>query len=201
MEKEKLKIVIATKNKGKIKEMVNAFSHLPVELISLGDLGRSFPDAVEDGESFMANSLIKASFYMKETGLPCLADDSGLEVEALEGAPGIFSARYSGENATDESNNEKLQEELRKKGAESSKAAYQCALTFVDTDGKSLQTLGTCPGEIRREAKGDGGFGYDPYFYIGEKSMAQLSLEEKDTVSHRGDALRKMAVLLEEYLK
>ena len=201
MNNDKLKIVIATKNKGKVKEMVNAFANLPVELISLGDLQRDFPDAVEDGKTFMENSLIKASFYMKKTGLPCLADDSGLEVEALGGAPGVFSARYSGEKATDDSNNAKMLEELKNLGLETSAASYRCALTFVNTDGTSMQVLGSCNGEIKCKAQGNGGFGYDPYFYVGDKSMAQLSLEEKDAISHRGEALRKMAVLLEEYLR
>ena len=195
------KIVIATKNKGKIREMKDAFADLPVELLSLADLGKDFPDAIEDGDTFEANSMKKACHYQKLTGLACLADDSGLEVEALNGAPGVYSARFSGDNATDESNNAKLQAELKKLGVTSSKADYQCALTMVDVDGCILQTQGFCLGEIRTTAKGDNGFGYDPYFYVGEKSMAELTLAEKGAISHRGEALRAMAVLLKEYLK
>jgi len=195
------KIVIATKNKGKIKEIKDAFLNLPVELVSLGDIDSELPEPIEDGDTFIENSLIKAKYYQEQTGMACLADDSGLEVEALGGAPGVYSARYSGENADDASNNAKLVEELRKLGMDSSEADYQCALTFIDIDGSVLQSQGFCRGEIRLEAVGSNGFGYDPYFYVGDKSMAQLTLEEKDTISHRGDALRKMAVQLKEYLQ
>ena len=195
------RIVIATKNAGKVREMKDAFAELPVELISLKDLGGEIEEPVEDGQSFQDNSLIKARYYAKATGLPCLADDSGLEVEALNGAPGIFSARYAGENATDDENNRKLIAELAAKGLEKSDAAYRCVLTFVDTDGSSLQADGFCFGEIHGEARGENGFGYDPYFYIGKKSMAELSLEAKQAISHRGAAIEKMAKLLKEYLK
>jgi len=195
------KIVIATKNKGKVREMQNAFIDLPVELVSLAEIDGDIPDAVEDGDTFKENSLKKARHYQQLTGMACLADDSGLEVEALGGAPGVYSARYSGENADDASNNAKLVEELRKLGMDSSEADYQCALTFIDIDGSVLQSQGFCRGEIRLEAVGSNGFGYDPYFYVGDKSMAQLTLEEKDAISHRGDALRKMAVQLKEYLQ
>lgn len=195
------KIVIATKNNGKVREMKNAFEALPVELVSLADISENIAEPVEDGETFKDNSLLKAKYYQKCTGMACLADDSGLEVEALAGAPGVYSARYSGEAATDESNNAKLQDELKKRGLTSSKAGYQCALTFVDVDGSILQTQGYCCGEIRNKAKGNGGFGYDPYFYVGESSMAELTMEEKNRLSHRGEALRKMAGLLKEYLK
>lgn len=195
------KIVIATKNKGKIREMQDAFTELPVELLSLGDLEKDIPEAVEDGDTFKENSLKKAMHYQKYTGVACLADDSGLEVDVLGGAPGVYSARFAGEKANDADNNAKLQAELQKHGVNSSPAAYQCALTFVDVNDTVLQSQGFCRGEIRKEAKGNGGFGYDPYFYLGSKSMAEMTLEEKDAVSHRGEALRKMAVLLKEYLK
>lgn len=195
------KVVIATKNNGKVREMKNAFEALPIELVSLADISENIVEPVEDGETFKDNSLLKAKYYQKCTGMACLADDSGLEVEALAGAPGVYSARYSGEAATDESNNAKLQDELKKRGFNSSKAGYQCALTFVDVDGSILQTQGYCHGEIRNKAKGNGGFGYDPYFYVGESSMAELTMEEKNRISHRGEALRKMAGLLKEYLK
>ena len=121
----KLKIVIATKNQGKVREMINAFQGLPVELVSLADLAERFQEPVEDGDTFAANSLLKAGYYQKQTGMACLADDSGLEVEALGGAPGVYSARFAGENASDADNNAKLQQELKKLGRESSPAAYQ----------------------------------------------------------------------------
>ncbi len=195
----KLKIVIATKNQGKVREMINAFQGLPVELVSLADLAERFQEPVEDGDTFAANSLLKAGYYQKQTGMACLADDSGLEVEALGGAPGVYSARFAGENASDADNNAKLQQELKKLGRESSPAAYQCALTFMDAEGRVLTAKGFCRGEIRLQARGENGFGYDPYFYVGDVTMAEMSLAEKQAISHRGAALREMAKLLQEY--
>lgn len=195
----KLKIVIATKNQGKVREMINAFQGLPVELVSLADLAERFQEPVEDGDTFAANSLLKAEYYCKQIGMACLADDSGLEVEALGGAPGVYSARFAGENASDADNNAKLQQELKKLGRESSPAAYQCALTFMDAEGRVLTAKGFCRGEIRLQARGENGFGYDPYFYVGDVTMAEMSLAEKQAISHRGAALREMAVLLQDY--
>ena len=199
MSKAKLKIVIATSNKGKIQEMVNAFKDLPVELVPLADLPKKYPAPVEDGDTFEANSLIKAKYYQQKTGMACLADDSGLEVEALGGAPGVYSARFAGESASDADNNAKLQQELKKLGRESSPAAYQCALTFMDAEGRTLTAKGFCRGEIRLQARGENGFGYDPYFYVGDVTMAEMSLAEKQAISHRGAALREMAKLLQDY--
>ena len=199
MSKAKLKIVIATSNRGKIQEIINAFKDMPVELISLADLPEKYPEPVEDGDTFAANSLIKAKYYQQQTGMACLADDSGLEVEALSGAPGVYSARFSGESASDADNNAKLQQELKKLGRESSPAAYQCALTFMDAEGRTLTAKGFCRGEIRLQARGENGFGYDPYFYVGDVTMAEMSLAEKQAISHRGAALREMAVLLQDY--
>ncbi|MGM9540535.1 RdgB/HAM1 family non-canonical purine NTP pyrophosphatase [Anaerovibrio sp.] len=198
---EKLKIVIATKNQGKVREMLNAFRELPVELVSLADLPERYDEPVEDGATFQANSLIKAGYYQKQTGMACLADDSGLEVEALGGAPGVYSARFAGENASDADNNAKLQQELNALGRETSPAAYQCALTFIDADGRVLTAQGFCRGEIRLEARGENGFGYDPYFYVGERTMAEMTLQEKQAISHRGAALAEMAVLLRGYFE
>ena len=198
-EKSKLKIVIATKNQGKVREMINAFQGLPVELVSLADLAERFQEPVEDGDTFAANSLLKAGYYQKQTGMACLADDSGLEVEALGGAPGVYSARFAGEDASDADNNAKLQQELKKLGSESSPAAYQCALTFMDAEGRVLTAKGFCRGEIRLQARGENGFGYDPYFYVGDVTMAEMSLAEKQAISRRGAALREMAVLLQDY--
>lgn len=199
MSKAKLKIVIATSNRGKIQEMVNAFKDLPVELISLANLPEKYPEPVEDGDTFEANSLIKAKYYQQHTGMACLADDSGLEVEVLGGAPGVYSARFSGESASDADNNAKLKQELQGLGRESSPAAYQCALTFMDAEGRTLTAKGFCRGEIRLQARGENGFGYDPYFYVGDVTMAEMSLAEKQAISHRGAALREMAGLLQAY--
>lgn len=202
MSKAKLKIVIATSNKGKIQEMVNAFKDLPVELISLADLPEKYPEPVEDGDTFKANSLIKAKYYQQQTGMACLADDSGLEVEALGGSPGVYSARFSGGVCqSDADNNAKLKQELQGLGRESSPAAYQCALTFMDTEGRILTAKGFCRGEIRLQARGKNGFGYDPYFYVGDVTMAEMSMAEKQAISHRGAALREMAKLLQVYFR
>ena len=193
-------IVIATKNKGKIREMEQAFRDLPIQLRPLSDYGE-LPEAAEDGTTFEANAIIKAKFYMEKTGAACLADDSGLEAEVLNGAPGVYSARFAGEHATDDMNNEKLLAEIARRGASSSPAAYRCVLAFSDTDGTILTSEGSCSGIIRPKAQGSGGFGYDPYFYIAEnKTMAELTLAEKDAISHRGAALRQMAQLLSKYL-
>lgn len=195
------KIVVATKNKGKIREMADAFKDLEVELIPLSSFGE-VPDAVEDGDTFEKNAIIKATYYMKITGCSCLADDSGLEVEALDGAPGVYSARFAGYHADDMTNNSKLLSEIEKTGNLSSPAAYRCVLAFVDINGKTFVADGSCEGVIRPVARGSGGFGYDPYFYISEtKTMAELTLEEKDKISHRGMALRKMAKKIADYLK
>ena len=194
-------IVVATKNKGKIREMMDAFEGLDVRLVPLSSFGE-MPDAVEDGETFDDNALIKARFYMEKTNMAALADDSGLMVDALGGAPSVYSARFAGYHADDAANNEKLMAELSRVEREESKAAYRCSLAFVDTDGASLMAHGSCEGVVRKVPRGTGGFGYDPYFYVGkDRTMAELTLEEKDKISHSGEALREMAEKLKKYLE
>ncbi len=196
------KIIVATKNQGKIKEMINSFTDLPVELHSLSEFG-PLPEAIEDGNTFTENALKKARFYAKETGLACLADDSGLEIAVLDNAPGIYSARFAGYHADDLANNQKMLSELNNKQVESSPAQYVCSLVFVDTDGTELTSIGKCKGIIRNFAQGNNGFGYDPYFFVPElnKTMAELSIEEKNKISHRGKALFAMEKQLGDYLK
>ena len=190
------KIVLASKNLDKVKEMRLALKDLPVEILSLADFAE-IPDAIEDGATFEENAIIKAKFFCKQTGLACLADDSGLEVDALGGLPGVHSARFAGYHADDNTNNQKLLDELKKIGATESKAAYRCALAFVDTDGTQILTQGKVEGKIKTVAKGSGGFGYDPYFYLdANKTMAEISLAEKNNISHRGAALREMILKL-----
>ena len=192
------KIVLASKNLDKVKEMRLALQDLPVEILSLADFSK-MPDAVEDGSTFEENALIKAKFFGKQTGLACLADDSGLEVDALNNLPGVYSARFAGYHADDETNNQKLLAEMKKVGAAESKAAYRCALAFVDTDGTEILTSGKVEGKIKTVAKGNGGFGYDPYFYLEENfTMAEISPAEKNKISHRGAALREMILKLKE---
>lgn len=197
------KIVIATKNQGKVREMREALSHLPVEVVSLKEFGE-LPDAVENGTTFAENARIKAEFYREKTGCACVADDSGLEVEVLGGAPGIHSARFAGFHADDATNNQKLLEELQKAGVKESPADYRCALVFADTDGTVFTSEGRCDGIVRMVPRGENGFGYDPYFYTKDytdRTMAEISFAEKDKISHRGRALREMVRRLEEYLK
>ena len=157
------------------------------------------PDAVEDGATFEENALIKAKFFRKLTGFACLADDSGLEVDALNGLPGVYSARFAGYHADDGTNNQKLLDELAKVGVTESAAAYRCALAFVDIDGTEIITQGKISGTIKTIAQGSGGFGYDPYFYLdANKTMAQLAVNEKNLISHRGAALKEMIWRLKE---
>ena len=191
------KIVIATKNQGKLREMREAFREFPLEVLSLADVGK-FPEPVEDGTTFAENARIKARFYRERTGMACVADDSGLEVAVLDGAPGVHSARFSGFHADDATNNAKLLQELERVGAEESPADYRCALVYIGEDGQEILTEGRCDGVIRKTPKGRNGFGYDPYFYVGEKTIAEMSLEEKDKISHRGEALHKMAEKLRD---
>ena len=190
------KIVIASKNLDKIKEMRLVLKNLPVEILSLADFAE-MPDAIEDGATFEENALIKAKFFAERTGLACLADDSGLEVDALNGLPGVYSARFAGYHADDETNNQTLLNELAKVGVNESAAAYRCALAFVDTDGTEILTSGKIAGTIKTVAKGTGGFGYDPYFYIdANRTMAEISPAEKNQISHRGAALKEMMIKL-----
>lgn len=197
------KIVIATKNKGKVKEMAAALSKLPADVASLADFG-DLPDAVEDGKTFAENARSKALFYQQQTGCACIADDSGLEIEALDGAPGIYSARFAGTHADDAANNAKMAAELKKKGVRESAADYRCAIVFAGMDGTLLEADGRCDGWVKLSPKGTGGFGYDPYFYpqaYPGRTMAELTLEEKQQISHRGKALADLFAKLEDYLK
>ncbi len=194
------KIVLATKNKDKVNEIKSIFAEFPAEILSLADFSE-LPDAVENGKTFAENATIKAKFYSDKLKLACLADDSGLEVDALGGMPGVYSARFAGYHADDTTNNKKLIDELNKINVETSKADYKCALSFIDTDGTEIQTFGTVEGVIKKIPQGNGGFGYDPYFYVEDsKTMAQLTPEEKNSISHRGAAARKMLAILKERL-
>lgn len=192
------KILIATRNIGKLKEIKAAFAELNAEILCLTDF-ENLPDAVEDGKTFEENARIKAKFFNKLTELSCLADDSGLEVDALNGAPGVNSARFAGYHADDATNNKKLLAELKKIGVIESPADYRCALIFIDTDGSEISADGKIDGTIKISPRGNGGFGYDPYFYINDtKTMAELTPAEKAAISHRGEALRKILPKLKD---
>ncbi len=185
-------LVIATHNPGKLEEFKELLAPLPIAIKSLAD----FPpieEPEENGRSFAANARIKAVYYAKQTGLPCLADDSGLEVQALDGAPGVRSARYAGEQATAEENNQLLLQNMKFQVKRSCR--FRCALCVATPEGRVLNEVdGTCPGMLLHEPLGDGGFGYDPLFWCNElhKGMAEATPEEKNRVSHRGKALRRL---------
>jgi XTP/dITP diphosphohydrolase len=189
------KIVMATGNPGKIREIARLLDGLGVEIVAQSDLGVA--DADETGTTFAENSLIKAQHAAAATGLPAIADDSGLSVDALNGAPGVHSARYAGDGG-DEANNEKLLAELE--GVEDRGAAFHCVATYVAPGEEPLVAAGEWRGEILRARRGDGGFGYDPVFFVPECgcSSAELAADEKNRRSHRGQALRKLVELLEQ---
>ncbi len=188
-------IVLATGNKGKVKEFEGLLHGIAVRIIGLGDL-ESPPEVVEDGETFLDNALKKARTIAKYSGKPALADDSGLAVDALGGRPGVYSARYSGDDATDEKNIDKLLGELG--DAEHRSARFVCFLALVTPDGKETVVSGKCEGVILTEPRGSGGFGYDPVFYLPEygKTMAEIPADLKNRISHRARAAEKLVHIL-----
>lgn len=193
-------IVLATRNEGKVRELREMLKDFPVDLRSLNDFG-PIPEAVEDGASFDENAYKKALFTAKVLGLPAIADDSGLVVAALDGAPGVYSARYAGEKASDAGNIEKLLAEMGDQNDR--RAAFECVISVAVPSGPALTYEGRCEGEITQEPKGQGGFGYDPVFYSPElgKTFAESTMAEKNRVSHRGRALAQMAAEFERVLK
>ena len=187
------KILLATTNPSKIKELKYIFKQTGVEILSLNDLDTRYEPPIEDGNSYQDNAEIKAKYYSELTGLPCISDDSGLEVDALNFEPGVYSARYAGENATIAENNKKLIDEIKALGLESSLASYSCTLCLYDhKTGFKKCTYGKCYGEIKITPRNSNGFGYDPYFYVCDKSVAEMSMEEKAKISHRGKAAIEM---------
>ncbi len=184
-------IVLATRNKNKILEFQEILKDFPIEIRALSDFG-TLPEAIEDGETFDDNAYKKALHTAKILGLPAIADDSGLVVEALNGAPGVYSARYAGEEATDEDNVEKLLHDM--KGVKNRKAVFQCVLSIAVPSGPALTYEGSCEGVLLEERCGKSGFGYDPIFYFADlkKTFAECSMEEKNKVSHRGKALAEL---------
>ncbi len=193
-----MKILIATHNKKKKVELDRILAPLGIEVVSDKDIGITLSDVEETGTTFEENSLLKAQCGCDESGLPCIADDSGIAVDYLNGAPGVYSARYSG--GDDEDNNDKLLRELEGVPMEKRTGRYVCVVTCVFPDGKKIAVRGECEGKIGFERVGSGGFGYDPLFMFGDKSFGELTAEEKDKVSHRGKALRLLASELEKII-
>jgi len=194
-----MKLFFATGNQGKVRELKNLVKDhdLDIEIFYMAD----YPDFVappETGTTFRENALIKARSAADYTGLPSLADDSGLVVEALSGAPGVYSARYSGENATSESNNEKLLKEMENIPDEQRNAYFCAVLCLSFPDGENIFSEGKVMGKILRKYVGNNGFGYDPLFFVPEmgKGMAEMTMEEKNSISHRSRAFEGLCKAL-----
>jgi XTP/dITP diphosphohydrolase len=185
---QKIILVVATRNRGKSRELRTFLDGFPVEIKDLNDFG-PIPEVEEDGSTFEENAYKKASFTAKVLGLPALADDSGIEVKALQGAPGVYSARYAGPEANDEENNAKLLRELAP--AADREARFCCVISVAVPAGPALTYEATCEGTIIDVPRGTNGFGYDPLFYYPPlgKTFGEMSLEEKSRVSHRGKAM------------
>ncbi|HHY92259.1 MAG TPA: XTP/dITP diphosphatase [Firmicutes bacterium] len=195
-------LVLATRNAGKVAEIRTALADLGLTVLSLQDFP-ACPDVVEDGTTFAANALKKAETVFAHTGFPSLADDSGLEVDALGGAPGVHSHRFAGPEEDDAANNAKLLTLLAGVPTEKRSARFRAVLALVWGPEKATTTEGTCEGRILTAARGTGGFGYDPLFYLPERglTLAELPVAEKNAVSHRGAAIRRLRPLLADLIK
>ena len=204
--------ILATNNMKKLAEMQRILSPLGINVVTAKMLGITLPEVVEDGDTFEANAKIKAQSACKITGLPAIADDSGLCVDYLGGYPGIYSARFANieihgdecvdneKNADDEDNNNLLLEKLQGVAESDRTAYYVCAISCVFPDGKEISVRGECHGIIGFERDGNAGFGYDPLFIINGKSFGKYEGEEKDKISHRGKALRSLAEELKKII-
>lgn len=187
------KFIVATRNKGKLKEIKEILDGFQFEVLSMEEAG-IYKDIEEYGTTFEENALIKAEEVFRLTGEMVMADDSGLEVDYLNGAPGVYSSRFAGEGATDGDRNNKLLDLLRDVPFEKRTARFVCAIAVVLPDGRHFAVKGTCEGYIGFKPEGDNGFGYDPLFYIPQYdiTIAQMRSEEKNAISHRGKALGLM---------
>lgn len=202
--------ILATNNMKKLAEMQRILSPLGINVVTAKMLGITLPEVVEDGDTFEANAKIKAESACKITGMPAIADDSGLCVDYLDGYPGIYSARFANiemhggecvdneKNADDEDNNNLLLKKLEGVEEEKRTAYYVCAICCMFPDGKEITVRGECHGHIGFERDGNAGFGYDPLFIINGKSFGKYEGEEKDKISHRGNALRLLTKELEK---
>jgi len=194
------RIALATRNPHKLRELGRICAEWPVEWVSVQTHDpAAFPDVEETGDGYLENAALKARAVAAALGLPALADDSGIEVDALGGRPGPRSARYAGESATDEQNLTAMIQAIRGVPAGGRGARYRCVAALAYPGGELVHTDGTCEGTLRGKAAGSGGFGYDPIFIpIGwDRTMAELTDEEKDRISHRGRAFRALRGLLE----
>ena len=200
-DKKPRKVLLATRNKGKVREIRKLLKGLGVRIQSLHDLPEA-PEVVEDGSSFGENALKKARFYAALSRMLTISDDSGVEVEALKGQPGVYSARYAGEGSSDRENNQKLLKEMEGIPSPRRGAWFRCTIAIVSPEGKEAVAEGSCKGKIGFKETGKRGFGYDPLFILPRygKTMAQFTLEEKNKISHRGKALRKLRSIIRSFL-
>ncbi len=196
-----MELFLATRNEGKIREIEELLKDCKISLTSLRDYPDA-PEVVENGVAYRDNALKKARFFTGWMGKLTVADDSGLEVDHLEGKPGVFSARYAGDGGDDRENNRKLLRELRGIPLEKRGAVFRCVMALVTPRGDEEVVEGECRGQIALEERGERGFGYDPIFVIPRygKTVAELSIAEKNRVSHRGKALRKLKNVLKRYV-
>lgn len=192
-------IVLATRNENKVRELAAMLAGLPIRLESIGSYPDA-PDVEETGATFAENAVLKAKAAAQHTGLWAMADDSGLEVDALDGQPGVYSARFAGPGATDADNNEKLLKLMADVPDDRRTARFRCAIALAAPDGRIFVDEGTCEGRIARAPRGEGGFGYDPLFIVPElgRTFAELPAAEKDRISHRGRALTAVRRRLED---
>lgn len=190
-------LVLASGNKGKLAEFQRLLDGLDVQIHSMKDYPE-IGEIVEDGSTFAENALIKAKAVCKATGKPAMADDSGLAVDALNGAPGIYSARFAGEQRSDADNNAKVLRLMETVADADRTARFFCVIAIVLPDGREYTVEGTCEGIILHALRGEGGFGYDPLFYVESmnKTFAELTMEEKNRISHRGHANRKAVEII-----
>ena len=192
--------ILATNNMKKLAEMQRILSPLGINVVTAKMLGKQLEDVEEDGKTFEDNAKLKARAACKEMNMPAIADDSGLCVDYLDGAPGIFSARFAGEHGNDEKNNDLLLEKLDGVPLEKRTAHYICAICCTFPDGREIVVRGECNGVIGFERDGHEGFGYDPLFLVDGKAFGRYTAEEKDKISHRGNALRLLTKELEKII-
>ena len=192
--------ILATNNMKKLAEMQRILSPLGINVVTAKMLGKQLEDVEEDGKTFEDNAKLKARAACKEMNMPAIADDSGLCVDYLDSAPGIFSARFAGEHGNDEKNNDLLLEKLDGVPLEKRTAHYVCAICCTFPDGREIVVRGECNGVIGFERDGHEGFGYDPLFLVDGKAFGRYTAEEKDKISHRGNALRLLTKELEKII-
>lgn len=191
------KFILASNNNGKVQEMKEKLAPLGINIISQKEAGYNI-EVDETGTTFEENATLKAEAIYKLSNLPVIADDSGLEIDALNGEPGIYSARYAGENATDEDRLNKVLNLMKNVEKEKRTARFTCAICYIDKNGSKHIFKQSCEGKISTKPQGTSGFGYDPIFFVGEKSFAELSKSEKNKISHRGKAIDEFVKYLKQ---